>query len=468
MRSTIRRIEDGLGIGERSAFLVAATTLATAGLCVALSIRMNLLTQLIGITLALLALLVSTRWPLLPLFVLAFLIPIEEAFLVGELGTLSRLAEMLFIVAYGLPRLGRLTIAAMPLAGWAYFVWAALSVGWAIDPSVTLNELPTFGLLFATAVLIAAAVVERPTIVRPVFWAYSLSAAITAVIGIAAYVEGGQAGVRVAALPGQDPNYFAALLLPALVFSFYEALHERRTVLAAAVVTVLVAGLILSGSRGAWLSAAVVGAFYLLPRLRPARRVAAILLMAGVLALSLQLPGVASLIAARAGTALSSGGAGRTDIWFVGLLIYESAPITGVGLDNFPVAFTPARMREANVIIAPWRPANRPAHDIVIGTLGELGTIGLVFLALFLVPLLVRTGWGPDAAVVQAMLASLASAALFLDLLNRKEIWLVLGVAGGLAYLARPSPAGAAKDGRSGVARSRFAGSPAPSAETPA
>jgi exopolysaccharide production protein ExoQ len=468
MRTTVRRIQEGFGIGERSALVVAAAALATVGVSVALSTGMNLLVQVIGILVAFLALLVSMRWPLFPLFVLAFLIPIEEAFVVGGLGTLSRLAELLFVVAYGLPRLGRLTFSAMPLAGWAYFGWAALSVGWAIDPSVTLEELPTLGLLFVTAVLVACAVAERPTIVRPVLWVYALSAAMTAVIGIAAYVQGGQAATRVAALPGQDPAYYAALLLPALVFSFYELLHGRRIALATAVVTLCTVGIILSGTRGAWLSGAVVAALYLLPRLRPARRVAAIVVMAGVLGLSLQLPGVAAFVSARTDTALSSGGAGRTDIWSVGLLIYGSAPVTGVGLANFPVAFTPARMRQADVTIAPWRPANRPAHNIVIGTLGELGTIGLILLAMFLVPLLVRTGWGPDAAAVQAALASLAAMALFLDLFNRKQTWLVLGIAGGLALLARRSPAGATTDVRPGVPRTRLAGNRAPGGTGPA
>jgi O-antigen ligase len=459
VRSTVLRIQEAFGIGERSALLVAAAALATVGVSVALSTQTNLLVQFVGLLIALLALLISLRWPLFPLFVLAMLIPIEEAIVVGGLGTLSRLAELLFIVAYGLPRLGRLKISAMPRAGWAYVGWAALSVGWAIDPNVTLEELPTLGLLFTTAILVASVVAERPTIVRPVLWVYTISAAVTAVIGISEYAHGGlSTTVRVAALPGQDPAQYAALLLPALVFSAYELLHGRLMALASAVATVCAMGVILSGTRGAWLSAAVVATFYLVPRLTPARRIVAVVLMVGVVALALQLPGVAAFVAERADTALSSGGAGRTDIWSVGLLIYGSAPVTGVGLANFPVAFTPARMREADVLIAPpWRPANRPAHDIVIGTLGELGTVGLIFLVLFLAPLLVRTGWGPDAAAVQAMLASLATMALFLDLLNRKQVWLVLGIACGLAYLARSSPT-FAMDERPRTAWSRLGG----------
>lgn len=468
MLTPARRIGELLGISERSSLLVFAAGLVAVGISVALSTRMNLLVQVVGIVVALLALLTSLRWPLLPLFILAFLIPIEDAIVLGGLGTVSRIAELLLIVSYGLPRLGRLTMTAMPLAGWAYMGWAALSVGWAIDPSVTLQELPTLGLLFATAVLVASAVVDRPSIVRPVLWVYALSAAVTAVIGVAGYLRGGiGAADRVAALAGQDPNYFAAFLLPAIVFTFYELLHGRRVALAAVVVVVCALGIILSGSRGAWLSATVVAVLYLLPRLRPARRVAALAVMAAALTLALQLPGVAAFVAARTDIALSSGGAGRTDIWSVGLLIYGSAPVTGVGLANFPVAFTPARMREADVTIASYRPANRPAHNIVIGTLGELGTIGLVILVLFVAPLLLRTGWGPDAAAVQAVLASLATMALFIDLYNRKQVWLILGIAGGLAYLARRTSTEATAGGQPGGARPGHGGDPEPGIAAP-
>lgn len=438
MRTVVLRIQDGLGIGERSALVVAAVALATVGVTVTVATRMDILLQVVGLLLALIALLVSLRWPMLPLFGLAALIPIEETVVLGGLGTLSRNATLLLIVAYGLPRVGRLTIAAMPVAGWAYVGWAALSVTWAIDPAVTLEELPVLFLLFTMAVLVASTVVERPTIVRPVLWAYSLSAAATALIGTFSYVQGGFASDRVAALAAQDPAYYAAILMPALVFSLYELLHGRLVVPAAAVAMACSVGVIVSGTRGAWLSAVLVAVFYLIPRLDPVRRLVAIGLMAGLVILALQLPGVGALVADRTETAISSGGAGRTDIWSVGLLIYASAPVTGVGLDNFPVAYTPERIRDSDIrVLTPWRASNRAPHNIAIGTLGELGTIGLIILIVFLVPLLVRTGWGPDAAAVQAALASLATMALFLDLLNRKQVWLIIGLACGLAYLAQ-------------------------------
>ena len=439
MTAAVSHIEEGLGIGRIRAslvlvagFLAVITALVVAG-------RTNAWIPALLAGPAVIFVLLSFRWPMLPLFAFVMLVPIEEAVVIEGFGTLSRYMEILFIVAYGLPRLGRLTLSAVPLAAWGYLAWAALSLSWAVDPAATLLDLPVLALLFTMAALVASVVTERPSIVRPLLTAYTISAAVTAVIGLVEFVQGTLvAEDRVAAIQGQDPAHYAALLLPALVFSAYELVHGRQIFLFAPIAFLCTAGIIVSGTRGAWVAAIVVAAFYVFPRLDLLRRIVAIAIISGLLALTVQLPGVGALIADRTSTAISSGGAGRTDIWTVGLVIYESAPVTGVGFADFSAAYTPERIRETDVeIIAPWRPAFRDPHNLIIGTLGELGTVGLIVLAAFLLPHLLRRGWGPDAAVVQAAFAAMIVMAMFLDLLNRKEIWLLIGISWGLAWLAR-------------------------------
>jgi hypothetical protein len=107
-----------------------------------------------------------------------------------------------------------------------------------------------------------------------------------------------------------------------------------------------------------------------------------------------------------------------------------------VGYANFPLAYTPEVMREAGV--TSYLHTGLGPHNVVVGTLAELGLVGLVLLGLFLVPLVVNRGWGPDAATVRASIASLLVVALFLDVVgNRKQVWLMIGLAAGLQYLAR-------------------------------
>jgi O-antigen ligase len=155
---------------------------------------------------------------------------------------------------------------------------------------------------------------------------------------------------------------------------------------------------------------------------------------------TLQIPGVSNLLIQRAGTAVVTGGSGRTDIWSVGVTIFWSKPVLGVGYANFPVAYTSDAVQASDVTFGFAEGQGIGPHNIVVGTLIELGPIGLVLLALFLLPLVLQRGWGPDAATVQAALASLLILALFLDILaNRKQVWLVIGLAAGLAYVRRKS-----------------------------
>ena len=418
----------------------AIAALGAISAIVAVASRTDRQLEVLAIAAALLAFMVSLRWPMLPLFAFVFLIPLEEAVVIQGVGTLSRYAAIMFVVTYGIPRIGRLTIRSMPVAGWGYVAWAVFSATWALDAGAAWTEVPILILLFSVAVLIATVTVDRPAIVRPLLWTYSLAAASTALVGVVlSVVSGGPTGPedRIAAIQDQNPAYYAAILLPALVFVLSELLNGRHVFLSGSIAFLCTIAIVVSGTRGAWLSAVVVFMLFLLPRLTQTRRIAAILVAAMLLLATLQVPGVATLVGERADLALSSGGSGRTDIWSVGIRIFESSPVQGVGLSNFPIAFTPDLVRETPVEITnPATLLNRAPHNIVIGTLGELGVIGLALLVMFLVPISLRRGWGPDANAVQAGLASLLILALFLDVLNRKEVWLFVGFACGLSYLA--------------------------------
>lgn len=438
MSTPVGALGQALGLGPRWAGWLVVIGLAGVAVLVALVTRLNMLPMAIALTLVTLVVLASIRWPLLALAVFAALIPIEEILVIDGLGTVSRFAGILFAVTYGVPRIGRLALDAMPFAGWAFLAWAILSLGWALDPSTAWAHIPTLIQLFIIGVLVADVVVQQPTMVRPILWVYSLSASATALVGIQAFLgQGLVAQARATLLENQDPAQFAALLVPALIFGLYEVLNGNRRFLGGAIALVTAIGVVVSGTRGAWVSVAIVVLVFILPRLQLRRQIAAIALMLLIAVVTLQIPGVANLITQRAGSALSSGGAGRTDIWAVGVTIYGSAPVLGVGFANFPVAYTQDAVRASDVstwnYLQPFGP-----HNLVIGTLIELGPIGLVLLALFVLPLILRRGWGPDAAMVQAMLASLFLLALFLDVLsNRKQVWLVIGLAAGLAYLRR-------------------------------
>ena len=66
-------------------------------------------------------------------------IPVEQVIIVDGLGTMSRLAGVLFAVTYGVPRIGRFSLGLMSPAAWLFLAWAVASLGWAIDPGVGLG-----------------------------------------------------------------------------------------------------------------------------------------------------------------------------------------------------------------------------------------------------------------------------------------------------------------------------------------
>ncbi len=434
MSASVARIGQALRVGSATAWLITACGIVGVAGVTALATRLGMLPILLGVAVLGVGTLLALRWPILPLALFAALIPLEQVVVIEGFGTISRFAGILFAVTYAIPRLGHLTFGAMPPTAWAYLAWALVSVGWAIDPGTAVGQIMTLLQLFVIAVFVADFVVHQPATVRSILWVYSLSATATALIGFQTFVTQGS---RAAAFEGQNPEHFAAILTPALLFGLHVALNGDRRILGAAIALVTTIAVIVTGTRAAWVAIVVVVLLFMLPQLSPKRRIAMAGLALALAAVALQIPGISELIAERAGNALSTGGAGRTDIWSVAGTIYQSSPVLGVGFANFPVAYTPEMVRASGA--ASWFFfEGRAAHNFVIMTIVELGPIGLLLLAAFLGPLVRRRGLGPEALAVQAALAALLVQALFVDMLyNRKPLWLVIGFAAGLAFLAR-------------------------------
>jgi exopolysaccharide production protein ExoQ len=389
----------------------------------------------LGVAGGLAILVLSIRWPLAPLFVFVALVPIEDMLLVQGVGTVSRLVGVVFAVVYVLTRRRALVLGALPVAAWAYLGWAVASTVWSVDLAKAIEPLGTLLQMAAIGFLVADVVIHDPTRIRQILWVYTASATATALVGIASYLRRGESvDVRIAALAGQNPAQFASLLLPVFIFALNELLNRRHVVVSTGVAAIAALAIVLSGTRSVWVAAAGAVLLVLIPQLGLRRATITVGLLALLAVGLLQAPGIAELVSERSATAISSGGAGRTSIWAVGFNIFESSPAVGVGYGNFRSAFTSDALRAAQVVYDD----NQSPHSLLVSTAAELGVVGLVLLGMFLVPLVVRRGWGPDGLLVHALLAALMFDALFIDIFGyRKQVWIVLGFACGLAYLAR-------------------------------
>jgi exopolysaccharide production protein ExoQ len=328
--------------------------------------------------------------------------------------------------------------------GWVFLGWTTLSCLWAIDTEAAFSAWLSLAQLFAITVLIASLVAVSPSIVRNAVWSYAISATATAVVGSAEYLQSPVIFLtRAAAFPDQDPAMFASLLLPAAIFLMWELQSRTSGVavrLAAAFALVIcVVALALSGTRSAWAGVIVAIVVWLVLRRESRQVIAVATLASGVAILVALVPGVGDFLFGRAASSLATGGAGRTDIWVVGLSIFAAAPLIGVGFGNFPVAFSPYAIAQAPAEAAVQGAlyAGRAPHNVLLGTAVESGLVGGILLVAFLASALRQHASDGITNVVRVALISLFVQSMFLDILLQKQLWLFLGIAFGLAAAQR-------------------------------
>ena len=124
MIGPIARIGDAFRVPTAVGWLVAILAVGAATAVAAIATWLGVLPLVLVVLLGAFATVVSFRWPLVALALFAALVPIEEVGLLEGIGTISRIAGLMFAVTYGIPRLGRLSLGAMPWAGWVYVLWA--------------------------------------------------------------------------------------------------------------------------------------------------------------------------------------------------------------------------------------------------------------------------------------------------------------------------------------------------------
>ena len=401
--------------------------------------------MLVLVVMAAAAAAVAIRWPLLLLYVYCAAIPFNFALPPGPAGTVARIAGLAFFVGYLLRRPDALRPGILPIVGWAFVAWTLASCLWAGDPETAFEVWLSLAQLFAISVLVASIVASDPGIVRPALWAYALAAAATAAIGSVSYLQSRTIYLdRAVAFSGQDPALFASIILPAIVFLMWEV--QSRTsrapvrLAALAALLVCVAGLALSGTRSGWIGiiAAAIAWLALGRERRQAFSLAAAAL--AIVLLATAVPGMGDFLLGRVESSFATGGSGRTDIWSVGLYMFGSAPLIGVGFGNFagcvhplcgqpgvsgfrsdlrPVR-RPGRSQRAARRLRRDRARRRDAARTVRAVRGPArGRLpdGQR-----------RPGRGSWACLVQSM---------FLDILGQKQLWLFLAIAFGLGVARR-------------------------------
>jgi O-antigen ligase len=244
------------------------------------------------------------------------------------------------------------------------------------------------------------------------------------------------------------------LLLPIALFAREALKSPLQRLLLLGVVGVLLAGILLSASRGAALAAAVVFAIYVLKhrRFRSAMAVFTIAVAAALAAPDAVKDrlfqgvdeSVSSGVSMQAGDRLTSG---RLDIWLQLAPEVQRQPIIGNGLQSTLWSYFNRYGRAYNV--------NHP-HNMFLETLLDNGIVGLICLVLLFryawrlfrrlerepdLPPLVRGAFAGGPAMIAAFLVYGATNGHFYPSTDHTYFWLVLGLAIGYAHVVDRSAA---------------------------
>lgn len=342
----------------------------------------------------------------------------------------------------------------------ALFVfWQLLSLTWADDVAFA-EEIAKEYVYVTLGVVLVFATIRTRRHVRWVALAFVVGAVVSVTVGIAQgglTAAGSGAGVdpelsRFAAGSG-DPNYLAAMLVPAMMLAGGLALggSQRLRVGLLASVIIMALGLAATQSRGGLIALAVsLAAAYFV--LRDQRRLVlrtAGTTLAALAAFFVVYPGAwERIVSVKDG----GGGSGRTDIWSVAWTIISDHPFVGVGLNQFSVV-SPTYVRQPGSLSGATALIVDQAivvHNVLLQLWAETGVVGLaLYLAVVAASFTAAARAARDfdavgdaemAGVARAVILALVgvlTASLFLSNVLARQVWVLLALGPVLAMVAR-------------------------------
>jgi len=371
-----------------------------------------------------------------PFTLFVVLVPFDNLLSTDAFGTITRMLAIAcgVSIVLWLIRTRRAIMPDRALFVWCLLAfWALATLAWAIDTDTASTHLFTLFQLLALYAAASFVPVERRAL-RVVLFAVICSGVAAAVYGIILFRSGTDvsANGRLVITNDEntiDPNQFAAALILPISIALVNLVNGRSITTRTGCMLALIVmggGIAVSGSRGGLLG---VCAVFLYVFFRTRVRLLAAGIGLGALSIALAF---SNNVLTRFSTATATGGAGRVDIWRVGLSALREHLWFGAGFANFPVAFDQAFLSVTEKYFTHW---HRAPHDILISTGVELGVLGLVLLLL---------GWWTQfralrqiaradrlynaRVALEAALIGLFIASLFLDILTTKYLWLAFTV----------------------------------------
>jgi O-antigen ligase len=334
-------------------------------------------------------------WPVeIALGAAVVLLPFEYITLLGVGGgessdrSLMSVAILLaFVVLCAVGVAGRRLQRPSAIAFWwgLYATWCAVTILWAVDPRKSMELLPSVVSLFLFYLVASSFRITEKELNRIVLLAILGGTAAAVWSAYSHYFGSGfaQHQVRATLSSGSDrvnPNRFGScLLIPlSLALAFFLSARQRWTrVLALGLFGMVSIGLILTMSRGSILAGLVTVSIFFwrlnslkLKSLKPTVRR---FMLAGIVLALMAAAAVPAGLVKRFQESTKDRGAGRLDIWSVGLAILGDYGVQGAGLNNFPVVYN----KYAGYAPHQDFSSDRDPHNVYLGVAVEEGVVGL-------------------------------------------------------------------------------------------
>lgn len=367
-----------------------------------------------------------------PFGLYAFVTPLDPILLVTSAATLARLvgaASAIALLFYAM-RNKQFADPDKSVGVWMlYFLWLTASAFWALDSSRTLDLMPTALSLFGLYLVVA--------FIRIDIRSLKVVAGLTLAGGIVAaafllHLHNTGAGLHQGRtyLKTDDlywnPDFLAGALLLPVALATSALLSGRNLALRAGALAgllIMLPAVAFTGARGPELAIAAMFIYFLF---RSPKRLQLALALTPLILITLAFSSAS--ISERWADAFSSGGAGRTDIWHVGLIAFKQNWLFGAGFNNFPVAYNQAFLQVFQPFYAGW---SRVSHNMFLGTGVDLGIFGLLLLlAGWFAQFRVLRNIGKDDArfplrvALEAALIALFISGIFADMMLTKTVWL--------------------------------------------
>ncbi len=317
-----------------------------------------------------------------------------------------------------------------------FYLWVTSTLWWAID---TDSSFKVLGISWSLLLLFIVTSMFRlnASMLRGAINAVLIGGVISALYGLYFFHSGGnltQTGGRLWIQTDDasiNPDHFAnSFILPAtlaLVAALWATRWRARLLYSAGLFLMLLC-MALTGARGGMLGFGAAALFLLF---RDRHRAALAMLLGGGAIVGLAARG--QFLIARFSTAVSTGGAGRVDIWRAGFAAFKQYWLFGAGYGNFPLAYNRFYL---NVFQSVDPHFSRASHNMVLNAAVETGIIGLVLLLTawvqtfrMLSPIQESDYRYPLRLALQGSIVGLFVAGMFVDMMISKYVWLAFTIA---------------------------------------